>query len=114
MIMLKLSRDQARNVQLHFFPYLDLLCEKNIRDAVTLDDQLNVRMISSILNEARRLFEKKLFGVSNRLKFLFTDAQSIVLYKLLLNLPLHPDQIWLCNLRQLIMDTLHVQLCDPI
>lgn len=114
MIILKLYRDQARQVQLHFFPYLELLCEKNIRDALNQDEELNARMIYSVLNETRILFEKKLFGISNKLSFKFTDAQSIVLYKLLLVVPIHADNIWLHNLRQFITDHLHLQLSDPV
>lgn len=114
MIILKLTRDQARSVQLNFFPYLSLLCEKNIRDTTNPDETLNARMIYCILNEIRKDVEKKLFNTAKKIKFKFSDAQAIVMYKLMIALPLQPDQIWLINLRQHIVNILHIELCEPI
>lgn len=114
MILLKLTRDQARSVQVNFFPYLSLLCEKNIADTTNPDETLNARMIYSILNEIRKDFEKKLFNTAKKIKFKLSDAQAVVMYKLMMSLPLQPDQIWLVNLRQHIVNILHIELCEPV
>lgn len=113
-MQIKLTRDQARSVQHHFFPYLVAVCEMKVEHPAGSEDLLNNKMIVCILQEIRVLFEKKLLTRSNKFLFRFSDAQGIIFYKLLMNLPIIADQFWLINLRLHICDVLHLQMCEPV
>jgi hypothetical protein len=110
----KLTRDQARSIQINFFPYLVAVCEMKLAHTYSDDELYNNKMIFCLLQEIRIQFEKKLSTVSNKLTFKFSDPQSIILYKLLMNIPIQSDHFWLINLRIFICDILHKQLSEPI
>ncbi len=112
-MILKLERDQARAVRENFFPYLEMLCETKYNDCVRERDtfgSMNVLIIRSLFLEVVTFFDKKLLTEGNRFTFKFHTAQAVTLYSLLLQVPLNPKDVWHCNLRQLITDTLHQQI----
>jgi hypothetical protein len=112
---LKLERDQARATRQYFFPYVEMLCETKYQDCRRERDlygSMNVLIIRSLFLEVVKSFDRKLLTESNRFTFKFHQAQGITLYTLLLQVPLNPLDIWLCNLRQLITDTLHQQITE--
>ncbi len=113
-MQIKLTRDQTRGVQLHFFPYLVAVCEMKVEHNAGNEDLLNNKMLICLLHEIKRIFERKLLSLPNKFTFKFSDDQGIVFYKLLMNIPLPADRFWLVNLRDHICDTLHKQMCEPI
>jgi hypothetical protein len=114
---LKLERDQARAVRDNFFPYLEMLCDTKYQELKHERDtfgSLNVLLVRSLLLEVVKMFDRKLLTDSNRFTFKFNQAQGITIDILLLQVPLNPKDVWLCNLRQLITDTLHQQIIDLV
>ena len=114
MMIIKLERDHARSVQQYFFPFLEMLCKTKLKDAQGIDDQLNCRVILSIFDEVVYDFDKKLFTTAAKFTFKLSDAQGITLYKLLMLLPINSREVFLINLRSMIIDTLHRQMCEPV
>lgn len=113
-MQIKLTRDQCRSVQNHFFPYLVQVCAMKVDHPADSEELLTNKIIVCILQEIRIIFERKLLTKSNNFLFRFSDAQGIIFYKLLMNLPLQADRFWLINLRSFICDRLHLQMCEPV
>lgn len=114
MMQIKLTRDQARAVQRNFLNYLGQVAEMKVLDsAKNIDENLNCRVIRSLMRDIAKKYEKKLLTAANTLRFNFTDAEGITLYKMLMAVPVPADQFWYCNLRTHICDTLHRQISEP-
>lgn len=114
-IRLTLTRGQARSASDYFFPYLEELCALKIRDSASnIDENLSARIVNELLEDCMRKFAIRLLGPAQKYNFKFTLAEGIALYKLMMQLPLDTNQVWLCNIRQLITDTLHSQLVNPV
>ena len=125
MILLKLYRDQAREVRDHFFPYLLLVCETRIEDGKereslmitqetrweAITEKLIGRMMYSLVDSLKVRFDKKLLTDQNRLTIKMPDSEAICFYQLLMNMPLSPDWWFMINLRREITDYLSGQLC---
>jgi len=95
---IKLTRDDARLIQVQFFPYLELLIETKIRDSrADIDLQLNCKVIRCNFLEVVKIFTRKLAG-------------DITCYKLLIALPLKTEAVYLLQLRQRILNELHLQM----
>jgi len=110
-IVLQLTRDQARTVQLHYFSYLQMLCESKIRDAGKDWEQiLNCRAIQSLFFAVKMQFDKKLSSAADKFKFKLSYAEGLTLYRLLMALPIKGHEIYLINLRQSITDIIFKQL----
>jgi hypothetical protein len=114
MVPIKLERDEARAIQQYFFPYLVEVCRLKKRDAADQDETLTQIIIIDTFDQVCKLFEKKLSNISNVLHFKFTDAQAIVLYKLLMNMPIENQNVWLVNLRQLICNIFYNEILELI
>lgn len=114
MIGLKLYRDQAREIQQHFFPYLVMVCETKMNEADEVKDndgKMVARMMLCLTVELQRKFDKKLLTDHNRFTIKMTDAEAICYYQLLMNFPLDPQWVYMVVLRQKITDFLHDELC---
>ena len=112
-ITIKLTRDEARTVQVNFCPFLESLCETKIRLAVTEDERLLNMLVRSIFLEIFRSLSRKLLTDAKVFKLQLSEAEAITLYKLLAKLPIEVSQVWCIKLRQMILDTLHYQLQQP-
>jgi len=110
MIDIKLERDEARALQQYFFVFLERLCISREKEATTDSEKMLQHLLKNQFHQVQQLFYKKLMNKSNTLKFSFTDSQAIVLYNLLFNFPIHPDQVYMINLRLLFCNLLY----DPI
>jgi predicted ATP-dependent endonuclease of OLD family len=114
MMQIKLTRDQARAVRENFLNYLVQLADMKVRDSEkNIDENLNCRVIRSLTNDIKKKYDKKLLTASNTLRFNFTDAEGITLYKLLMFHPMPANQYWYLNLRDMICESLHRQICEP-
>lgn len=125
MIALKIFRDKAREVQLHFFPYLIMVCETRIEegaereklmitpetkwDAIT--EKLIGRMMYSLIDSLKKKFDKKLLTDQNTFTIKMMDAEAICFYQLLMNMPIDINWVYAVNLRHEITDYLSGQLC---
>lgn len=110
-IVIDLTRDQARTVQLQYFPYLEKLCATKIRDAGRDWDQiLNCRAVQSLFFSVKMQIDKKLVGPADKFKFKFSYAEGLTFYKLLMGLPIKGEETYLINLRQFISDIIFKQL----
>lgn len=110
MITVQLTRDEARAVQQYFFYYLDELCQLKYRDSQTDDDRMMQLIIIDSFQQIRKLFAKKLFNKGNKITFNFTITQAVIFYKLLSNLPLERENVYLVTLRQLIMNIIYAPI----
>lgn len=114
MIKLKIHRDNAREVQQHFFPYLHELCELKMREAVNAKDgdgKLVARMMLCLVVGLSTKFDKKLLTEYINFTVKITDAEAICFYQLLMNFPISEKWVSMIMLRQQITDFLHGQLC---
>ncbi len=110
-IVVSLTRDQARTVQLQYFPYLEKLCGSKIRDAGRDWEQiLNCRAVQSLFFSVKMQIDKKLIGTADKFKFKFSYAEGLTFYRLLMGLPIKGEEIYLINLRQSITDIIFKQL----
>lgn len=116
MIRLKIHRDNAREVQESFFPYLQELCELKMRDAAAVKDndaKLVARMMLCLTVELRLKFDKKLLTQMINFTLKITDSEAICFYKLLMAFPISEKWVHMIMLRQQITDFLHAELCLP-
>lgn len=120
MILLKITRDEAREVQRFFFPYLLERCLLKMRDAV-LHRQVNMeeansqllvhRMMHSLITGIKKKFDRKLLTIANVFTINHTDAEAIAMYQLLMIMPLDGKQPFQCMLRQRICNFYFDELC---
>jgi hypothetical protein len=83
----------------NFFPAINLFKQSRLNNLVnqnkTGEEYLSAVVINCLLTEIETLFIKKLVTTSShKIKFQFTDAQGVVLYRTLLHLPLPAGQIY--------------------
>lgn len=115
MITLRTYRQYVETAVTYFFEYIELYKQTRLNNLVQknleADDYLSAVIINEILDEIEWLFDKKLVTTkSHKLKFEFTNAQGIVLYKTLLALPLPKEQIYFHKIRQEWIELLHQEL----
>lgn len=113
-VYFKLTRDQARVVQQNFFPYLVQLCETRILDNETnIIRQLQERSTKILLLQVCKIFDRKLIGVAQKMKFDIELPNAIAFYTLLQLMPISGTEIFLINLRSYLVNVLHQQLLSP-
>jgi hypothetical protein len=105
MITLRTYRQYVETASNYFFEYINAYKQTRLNNLVhhhlSADDYMSAIVINCILDEIEWMFDKKLFNTkSQNLKFEFSDAQGIVLYKTLLALPLPKDQVYFNQIRQ--------------
>lgn len=104
MIVLRTSRQYTETVRDYFFPYINQFKETRIHNvrnqSVSSEEYLSAVVINCLLTEIEKLIIKKLVNTkSHKIKFEFSDAQAVVLYKTLLRLPLPADQFYMNMVR---------------
>lgn len=124
MILLHTTRQYVKTVKDYFFPYINSLKETRINNVLHFshisEEYLSAIVINCILTEIEQLFTKKLINTTGpKIKFAFSDAQGIVLYKALLALPIPVDQYYLQKIRNEWVQLLDQQLiqnnlCQPV
>lgn len=114
MMILKTDRQDARSMQQYFFPYLTEFCKTSILNAGSdTEKKLTAKMIASIFELVKQRVDKKLCTHSENFKLKFSDAEGIVLYKLLSSLPLPDQQFYLIQLRQNTINHFHKLISEP-
>jgi len=115
MMILRTDRQDARSMQQYFFPFLTEYCKTNILNAGNdLEKKLIAKMITGVFDLVKERVDKKLCTHSENFKLKFTDAEGIVLYKLLTVLPLPDQQFYLIQLRQNTINHFHKLICEPV
>lgn len=124
MILLHTTRQYVKTVKDYFFPYINSYKDTRLNNVLHFshisEEYLSAIVINSILTEIEQLFIKKLVNTTGaKIKFAFSDAQGIVLYKALLALPIPVDQYYLQKIRNewvqlLDQQLLQNNLCQPV
>lgn len=111
---LKLSRDEARCVQHNMFPYLLSWCDMQVVHTGTDQGQnLVARIIRCVARDIKLKLDKRLMGFANKFSFQFNECEVIVFYKLLLLMPIEIHEVWMLQVRQFILNQLHLYLNEP-
>lgn len=104
--------EAARN---YFFPFMREWKQTNINNVSSCNTQsgeyLFAISINCLVDETLRLVEKKIVNtVSHKLKLKLSDAQAVVLYRMLIILPLPEKEFYLNKLRNDWIEQLDGQL----
>lgn len=112
MITLKLTRDEARTIDHYFFSYLDRLIFtfKPIGVKEKEEEILSNIFLKDIFTQIDKIIKRKLISSSAKFKIKLTNSQAVVLYRILMLLPLDPNDIYLINLRNSTINYLHKEL----
>jgi len=115
MISIKFPRSHVKFIQDYFFPYINLHKQTRLNnvanESLISETYLSAIVINCILDEIQQLFTKKLVNTTgSNIKFEFTDAQAIVLYKTLIHYPLQKDNVYLQMIRNQWIQILDLQL----
>lgn len=115
MIQLRTIRQQVETVKDHFFPYINQFKQTRLNNVLNQnmasEGYLSAVVINCLLTEIETLFQKKLVNCKgHKIKFEFTDAQGVVLYKTLLHLPLPAGQVYMNMIRSEWLQLLYKQL----
>lgn len=116
MITLSTTRHYAEAALHHFFPFINHLKQTRLNDVahakMVSKEYLHVVVINCLLDEIEHLFRKKLVNTKGgKIKLQFSDAQGVLLYQFLLNMPIDEKEIfqnmvrsqWLVDLDQAII-----------
>ncbi|MGN6478312.1 MAG: hypothetical protein ACTHKV_13890 [Flavipsychrobacter sp.] len=104
MITLRTIRQQVEVVKDYFYPYINRFKQTRLNNVINQnmasEEYLSAVVINCLLTEIETLLTKKLINNKGfKIKFEFTDAQAVVLYKTLLNLPLPAGQVYMNMVR---------------
>jgi hypothetical protein len=115
MITLHSSRQSVETAKTCFFPYINAYKQTRLNNLVgttiTSEEYLSALVLNCLLTEVEKLIERKLIMTSGqKMKFEFSDAQGVVLYKSLLALPLSADNIYLDRVRNEWIERLDQQI----
>ena len=123
MVAMKISRDEAREVQRFFFPYLQQRCLLKMREALmkrqadmeeATKELLVHRMMLSLVKDVNKKFDRKLLTIANTFTIKHTDAEAIAMYQLLMIMPISSRQPFNVMLRQKMCNFYFDQLCLDI
>ena len=109
-IKLKTTRDDAREIEQHFFPYIIAVCKMKTRQSHTAQEKMNTRTVTCIAQQVKTKYEKKLNSKANSFTIRFTDAEACTFYQLLLNFPVSDRRPAMVVLRQRIVNYLFEEL----
>lgn len=113
MVRFKLSRDQAREIEEKFFPYMMLAEKMKLRDARMHEYEFFItKMKISLLHDIIITFKRKLLTDQKKFLFKFPDHHGICLYQLLIKQPVDSTRVYDVWLRQNLMNVLHKQLLE--
>jgi hypothetical protein len=104
MITLRTYRQHVETASTYFFPYINEAKRTRLNNLqnqhITSEEYFSAVVINTLLDDVEFIFDKKLITTkSQKLKFELSDAEGIVLYKTLLNLPLPREQIYFNQVR---------------
>lgn len=120
MILLRITRDESREMQRFFFPYLQERCLMKMREAIMrrqvdlqeANKELLVhRMMHSLVADVKKKFDRKLLTIANAFTIKHSDAEAIGMYQLLMIMPISSRQPFQLMLRQRLCDFFYDQLC---
>jgi len=110
LIKISLTRDEARAIEQYFFTYLEQVCTMKINQEKDQDDRLWQQLIEDQFLQVKKSFTRKLLTTQKKFTFTFTISQSIVMFQLLRAFPIHKDEVYLLQLRNLIMNIFYEAL----
>lgn len=115
MIWLKIYRDDLRELQLRFFPYMQRWCEmKEDTAGHDMALYLSAVIIHCHFQEVKKIVDKKLNGIANRFTLKLTRAQGSSFYQLLMNFPIEVTQYYQLKLRTDTCEVLLTQIQKPV
>jgi hypothetical protein len=105
MITLKTYREYVEAASIYFFPFINEAKRTRLNNLpgsnLSTEEFMSAVVINCIIKEIEDLFDRKLVTTkSDKIKFEFTDAQGVVLYKTLIHLPLPREQVYFNQIRQ--------------
>lgn len=117
MITLTLPRQKVEDLRNCFFPDINFYKQTRLHNvqgfSVISEEYLSAVVINCVLSEVEHLIKKKLITSTGRkIKFEFTDAQGIVLYKTLIALSIDPGQVYFNMVRNEIIMLLDTQIAQ--
>jgi hypothetical protein len=113
MVRFKLSRDQCREIEERFFPYMLMSEKMRLRDARMHEYAFFVsKMKLSMLNEIIITFKRKLLTTQDKFLFKFSDHTGVCFYQFLNVQPIDQTRVYDVRLRQILMEALHKQLLE--
>ena len=110
MIKIKIDLQQLEDLTNFFIPLMIRGLESRIAENKGNDFEMLYRVSLSVLKDVHRIFRQKELTVARTFKITLTEAQALILMKLLLQFPLRPDDYWRLNLRNHIVELLDRQL----
>lgn len=115
MIHLSLYRQQVHDIMREFFPFIQMMQTTRLKNcaAASLHSPafLSALAINCVQNEIMWHIKKKEINTSKeKIKLQFTEAQAVVLYQTLLELPIDSQKIHLCNLRNALVQILDKEI----
>ena len=115
MIILRLTRDQARLIEKNFLPYMIMLAKSKAASVSTGSiKHLRYKIILSLIHDVQLLFKRKLLTTALKLKFNLSDAHGVAFYIFLMRQPISDKEIFAQVLRQQICNHLYQQLIEPV
>lgn len=113
MVRFKLSRDQTRYIDDHFFPYMLMYEKMQLRNCRLEEYNFFVsKMKLSLLNDVVLTFKRKLLTTQEKMLFKFSDAHGICLYQYLVHHPIDQTIVYAVMLRQNLIEVLRKQLLE--
>jgi hypothetical protein len=115
MITLNIPRQYAESLRDYFFPDINLYKESRLNTARSFstisEEYLSACVINCVLTEVEHLVKKKLITTTGRsIKFQFSDAQGIVLYKTLIAMAIPKGNVYFDMMRNQIVQVIDQQL----
>lgn len=111
---LKLTRDESRTIQQHFFPYMMQRIEMEIRqNSHNEAEQMLCRVIRCITIDIKRKFDLKLIGFAQKFQFDLKEREAIIFYRSLLKQPIDEKNVWMISLRDRVINVLYKALSEP-
>lgn len=115
MIIITISRDEARTAEKHFFQYMILLAtSKMIELQMPSVEYLRAMLLLSLIRQVKARFVKKLATEASKFKIKFPDAEGIAFYSFLMTFPIDEKQVYMLLLRQKLCDQIYRQLLAPV
>ena len=110
MHILKINRQCLEDLCGFFLPVMMEMLEARMRIEKGTEYEYFIRVSLSVMQAVEKMLMRKYLTESFNFKIKFSEAEAIILMKLLLQFPLPADHFWRQNLRNNIVEQLHKQL----
>jgi len=115
MILITAPRSEAETILRHFFPVINIYKATRINNVAHMDrlseEYLSALVINCLVTELEKLFQKQLVNtVREKIKFQFSDAQAVVLYKSFMAMPLDAEKVYYNIIRNRWIEVFNQQL----